>query len=424
MKTIKRLIGIISLAASLLLCSCLAYDYRQDASDTSEASSTSIIEPVITTAIEETDENDEVSHNIIQAPVEIEEVESLYIKELPDIILRGAGGIPTSLMFIWVPFPIISETPNKLEEEINSDDYDKWLEVNGFKPHFSSRNNQNLIITRLAENNNFYSFLLEFKDNFSDKDIIEAFNNNSNLSVVESDSEIIDAYKTQSNYEHIESLPFYSDSQIEAIISMNEERILNAFISDYSIAKGVHYYTPEWLYYHTADDYKNAALTAEEILRSLNKSRDIIWLHDTFLDIVEYNLFHYSQMMDSDLNVMDICGYERDMSMPLPLGETTHETIYSQRIFNFTVLYKAYYELSDYEDFREDFCLILKNDTSYSMGWVYHNKPEAYREAGITPEELLEMLPKYRALGILRDEAMLALENKIFAYAAVVESGE
>ncbi|MCL2019679.1 MAG: hypothetical protein FWG70_07975 [Oscillospiraceae bacterium] len=47
----------------------------------------------------------------------------------------------------------------------------------------------------------------------------------------------------------------------------------------------------------------------------------------------------------------------------------------------------------------------------------YSDKPAAYLEAGITPEELIEMLPKYEALGILTDEAWAALQGKIYAYA-------
>jgi len=48
--------------------------------------------------------------------------------------------------------------------------------------------------------------------------------------------------------------------------------------------------------------------------------------------------------------------------------------------------------------------------------WIY-SKNAAYLEAGITPEELIEMLPKYEALGILTDEAWAALQGKIYAYA-------
>ena len=71
-----------------------------------------------------------------------------------------------------------------------------------------------------------------------------------------------------------------------------------------------------------------------------------------------------------------------------------------------------------------DESVLVKNDSFYTFAWVYYNKPSAYAQAGITPEELLEMLPRYETLGILTDEAWAALENKIFDYAIDVESGE
>ena len=71
---------------------------------------------------------------------------------------------------------------------------------------------------------------------------------------------------------------------------------------------------------------------------------------------------------------------------------------------------------------KDNDTVLVKGDSFYTFAWVYYNKPSAYAQAGITPEELLEMLPKYRALGILRDEAMTALENKVFEYAAVKAS--
>jgi hypothetical protein len=60
---------------------------------------------------------------------------------------------------------------------------------------------------------------------------------------------------------------------------------------------------------------------------------------------------------------------------------------------------------------------IVKNEQVYSPHWVYYNKPKAYKKAGITPEELTAMLPKYKELGILSEEGVMALENKIDAYA-------
>jgi hypothetical protein len=77
--------------------------------------------------------------------------------------------------------------------------------------------------------------------------------------------------------------------------------------------------------------------------------------------------------------------------------------------------YYAFYN-SFYYGFDSSFFNIIKNENIYSPHWVYYNKHTAYFEAGITPDELIEMLPRYENLGILSEMAWGALQEKIFGY--------
>ncbi|MCL2020173.1 MAG: hypothetical protein FWG70_10520, partial [Oscillospiraceae bacterium] len=84
-------------------------------------------------------------------------------------------------------------------------------------------------------------------------------------------------------------------------------------------------------------------------------------------------------------------------------------------------LYESYIDFFNLNRDDDNGFNVIKNETTFSPHWVYYNKPAAYIEAGITPEELIEMLPRYEALGILTDEAWAALQGKIYAYAESFE---
>jgi len=327
-------------------------------------------------------ENTTVSETTAVTAITAAETDDGGVFILPDMTLYSGRGISWTELYVYEPFPILIDVPKELREGIDAEEWENWSDAlrdvawpyDGIDPE--------AILTRLTQSVNFYTFLTEFKDRFTDEEITEAFKNEAN-------------YMDETMYS---DFPYeITEKQLNAVLSMDEERVLNAFISDFSIAKGVYYYTPKWLYYHNIDDYEKAGLSPDEILKSLNKCRDIYYLQDTFIDIAEYNLYFYAVKLGSDLTVADICGYDRDMTMPLPLSRGD---IYKQQAFK-----------SDETDNT-----ITKNGVKYTMSWVYHNKIEAYKEAGITPDELTEMLPRYKSLGVLSDEAYAALERKINEY--------
>jgi hypothetical protein len=59
------------------------------------------------------------------------------------------------------------------------------------------------------------------------------------------------------------SYAYFTDEEIEIFTSFNEARILEYFISDYSIFHDGRGFTPAWIYWHSAEDYKAVGITPE-----------------------------------------------------------------------------------------------------------------------------------------------------------------
>jgi hypothetical protein len=62
----------------------------------------------------------------------------------------------------------------------------------------------------------------------------------------------------------------FTDEEINAIVSLDEVRILEHFVSDYSIFHDGRVFSPAWLYWHTPDDYERAGITSEMIEEKLD----------------------------------------------------------------------------------------------------------------------------------------------------------
>jgi hypothetical protein len=61
----------------------------------------------------------------------------------------------------------------------------------------------------------------------------------------------------------------YSDADIEVLFSGDRERIAAYFASDLAIVVGENVFSPQWLYYHTIDDYATAGITPEAVQKLL-----------------------------------------------------------------------------------------------------------------------------------------------------------
>ncbi len=53
--------------------------------------------------------------------------------------------------------------------------------------------------------------------------------------------------------------------ELDLILSGDIKAITNEFASDYSIVSGENIYAPSWVYFHSADDYNSAGVTAADL---------------------------------------------------------------------------------------------------------------------------------------------------------------
>jgi hypothetical protein len=59
------------------------------------------------------------------------------------------------------------------------------------------------------------------------------------------------------------SSAYFTDEEIEIFTSFNEARILEYFASEYVLIHGGRGFTPSWIYWHSAEDYKAVGITPE-----------------------------------------------------------------------------------------------------------------------------------------------------------------
>ncbi|GHV48515.1 hypothetical protein FACS189499_08080 [Clostridia bacterium] len=282
--------------------------------------------------------------------------------------------------FMW------NDIPYEFQHLIGEEALQLWEEK---YPTYTLSIDDNWKVTSIEQNANIYTFILDF--GLSEQQIKDL------LLITNSVSK--DDFIVRPNV-------YYSDEQIDALCSMNVEIITKAFANYGTIVKGEKYYSPIWFFYSSVEDYKSADITLDELMKVLfdfkqDKMRYLYGsVHPYAFDLIEQKVYAY---VNGDVDVIELCGYYRDFSMPL-----AYDNFISNHMNSYNYFHNFGVEESQYS--------ITKNGVAYSPHWVYYNKPQAYKEAGITPEELTAMLPKYRELGILSDEAMAALENKIRNY--------
>ena len=81
----------------------------------------------------------------------------------------------------------------------------------------------------------------------------------------------------EKNNEYYSSQPFghseeliFNPYEIDVLKSGDRSRIAEAFATEYSIIIGDKVFNPEWLYYHTIEDYSAVGITPEEVLHKLD----------------------------------------------------------------------------------------------------------------------------------------------------------
>ena len=113
--------------------------------------------------------------------------------------------------------------------------------------------------------------------------------------------------------------------ELDLILSASEQDILNYFMTDYPIVIGNRFYTPQWLYEHTTEEYAAAGITPEMIAGKLERYPDLPFTKEAAIAFSE-KLYSYVgssaalvnwgfKQGDFDLNgelsVLDIIALQR-----------------------------------------------------------------------------------------------------------------
>lgn len=174
----------------------------------------------------------------------------------PFVILEGTGGDQYANYYLPCNF-ILDDIPVELMNLRDSVEVTKWLK----KDKLSTRPT---VPSSIKDYVNIYSFITDF-----------------NISREEAETALEYYLNTPEEFVHIE----YRD--LDIIYSGDIELITKTYASEYSIVVGDKIYSPEWVYTHSAEDYKTAGITAEDILSRVDSYSRILFTDEARLAFSE-----------------------------------------------------------------------------------------------------------------------------------------
>jgi len=312
------------------------------------------------------------------------------------------GGYWRTEITLTVYHYAVLEVTDEFIKLIGEDEYYEWLSRSDYDGFNFDYERLYVSWVDLDDFSNLYTFICEY--NLSEQQIRDALLEWNEFGV----ADMVEKY-------------VYSKEEIEAIATKNKEEITKLFATSLAIVKSDKIYVPGWFFYSSLDEYKDSGITADDLITVLDNCRNFKFYRSNhyfgekfnelyLFDLVEYKAYNY---LDGNVDVAKLCGYDRDFGMPMAF-EGYYETILKRDDgYN---RYDGFFNTAC--EYDTSYYNIIKGDSVYSPHWVYYNNPAAYKEAGITHSELTEMLPRYKSLGILSDEAYAALERKINEYGA------
>lgn len=138
---------------------------------------------------------------------------------------------------------ILNNIPGALMDLRDRNEVSKWTE----KSKLSSKSG---LISSIKDYKNIYTFITDFN-------------------ITREEAEAALEYYLNDN--------FITYSDLDVIFSGDIELITKTFASDLSIVVGDRIYSPEWLYTHSAEEYRAAGITAEDILSRVDSYRYILF---------------------------------------------------------------------------------------------------------------------------------------------------
>ncbi|MGN0609719.1 MAG: hypothetical protein ACI4J6_10970 [Oscillospiraceae bacterium] len=177
------------------------------------------------------------------------EQDTAYMPE-PFSTAYESDGVDTSAFFDSYKFEL-TFIPIELIRETDSGEFDEWcasFEGNGG--------------TGLTDSANLYSFIKRFNISRSS---VEEYISSAN-----------------ENYEKLGYDKAYAPDFADKLYFGSEADIVSYCASEYCIAVGADVYTPKWLYYHTASDYREAGITADMVESKKAVLTDIPFTDEAF----------------------------------------------------------------------------------------------------------------------------------------------
>ena len=199
----------------------------------------------------------------------------------------------------------------------------------------------------------------------------------------------------EENNEYYSSQPFghseeliFNPYEIDVLKSGDRSRIAEAFATEYSIIIGDKVFNPEWLYYHTIEDYRAVGITPEEVLHKLDMYKG--------LGLTDEAWAAFSAKLQKYADKADPFGQITDTSMPRPFPEW-HDTDNAQFEFQWkTKAVGAAIDCRGRENYDEWNRMCMSIRTPYRLD-DNNNVAGVIKQFGITSEEIDEYFEKRNA---------------------------
>ncbi|MDR1689560.1 MAG: hypothetical protein LBS21_13265 [Clostridiales bacterium] len=153
------------------------------------------------------------------------------------------------------------------EASINKEEIDRW------KTFYTI---PQIDVNRISDFPNLYTFLRNF--NIPENTFKDYMKNNRRLS----EKTVHGVYE----YE-------LTDNDIDILWSKDAEKIAGIFADEATIVKGQKFYSPEWIYYHTAEAYYAEGISPDELINKWENCYSHLYFTDEALNALEKKIHSY-----------------------------------------------------------------------------------------------------------------------------------
>ncbi|MDR1688422.1 MAG: hypothetical protein LBS21_07405 [Clostridiales bacterium] len=282
---------------------------------------------------------DEAAFRYIPAKQTNEDIFSEYeLQDRDKTMPLPMGNYEGGMFASWIPYydsfyPLeycLHKLLYEYSDMIDEKDLEKWNEL--YKLPNDAAN-------KLTEQQNIYTFLLYF--DIPENEFKNCLKNNRHI------------YEDAGHgvYEYI-----ITDEQIDILWSKDEKKIIDAFADKATIVKGLKFYSPSWIYNHSAQAYKAENITPGELISQLFNYYEIGLTREAYEALKKktydyadsYPNFKYKPEKEHDIYISLKDGitlentknngqnelYKKDNSMPFPIDNAEIEESFLWNPYN------------------------------------------------------------------------------------------